>query len=66
MPSLQGEIKVNKDRVVGAAKTAKGKVKQAVGKSLGDAKMVADGKSDQIAGKTQNVIGGLKDALRGK
>lgn len=57
---------MDKDRVIGAAKTAKGKVKQAVGKSVGDAKMVADGKSDQIAGKTQNAIGGIKDALRGK
>jgi uncharacterized protein YjbJ (UPF0337 family) len=57
---------MDKDRINGAAKTAKGKIKQAVGKSLGDAKMVADGKSDQIAGKAQNAIGGIKDALRGK
>lgn len=57
---------MDKDRVTGAAKTAKGKVKQAVGKSLGDAKMVADGKSDQVVGKAQNAMGGIKDALRGK
>ena len=57
---------MDKDRINGAAKTAKVKIKQAVGKTLGDAKMVADGKSDQIAGKAQNAIGGIKDALRGK
>ena len=57
---------MDKNRVVGAAKAAKGKAKQAVGTKIGDAKMVADGKSDQIAGKTQNTIGGIKDALRGK
>ncbi len=57
---------MDKDRVIGAAKNAKGKVKQAIGKSVGDTKMVANGKSDQSAGKTQNTIGGIKDALRGK
>jgi uncharacterized protein YjbJ (UPF0337 family) len=57
---------VDKDRVIGAAKKAKGKLKQAVGASVGDAKLVADGKSDQIAGKAQNAIGGIKDAVRGK
>jgi uncharacterized protein YjbJ (UPF0337 family) len=29
---------MDKDRINGAAKTAKGKIKQAVGKTLGDAK----------------------------
>lgn len=57
---------MDKDRVIGAAKNAKGKVKQAIGKSVGDTKLVANGKSDQIAGKAQNTIGGIKDALRGK
>lgn len=57
---------MDKDRVIGAAKKAKGKLKQSVGASVGDAKLVADGKSDQIAGKAQNAIGGIKDAVRGK
>ena len=57
---------MNKDRVIGAAKTAKGKVKAAVGKSVGDAKLIANGKSDQILGKAQNTMGGIKDAVRGK
>jgi len=57
---------MNKDRIAGAAKQAKGAVKQAAGKALGDSKLVADGKSDKIEGKLQNVVGGLKDALKKK
>ena len=57
---------MDKDRVVGSAKELKGAVKQAVGKVLGDAKLESDGKADQIEGKIQNAIGGLKDTLKGK
>ncbi len=55
---------MDKDRIIGAAKQAKGAVKEAAGKALGDAKLTAEGKSDQVEGKVQNAIGGLKDALR--
>jgi uncharacterized protein YjbJ (UPF0337 family) len=57
---------MDKDRVMGSAKEIKGAVKQAVGKVLGDAKLVSDGQADEIEGKIQNAIGGLKDSLRGK
>jgi uncharacterized protein YjbJ (UPF0337 family) len=57
---------MDKDRVVGSAKKIKGSVKQAVGKAVGDAKLQSDGKADQIEGKVQNTIGGLKDTMRGK
>ncbi|MCZ8336422.1 MAG: CsbD family protein [Rhodobacteraceae bacterium] len=55
---------MDKDRVIGSAKVAKGKVKEAAGKDLGDAKLQAEGKADRIEGKVQNAIGGVKDALR--
>ena len=55
---------MNKDRIAGAAKQAKGAIKEAAGKALGDAKLTADGKSDKVEGKIQNAIGGLKDALK--
>jgi uncharacterized protein YjbJ (UPF0337 family) len=55
---------MDKDRIAGAAKQAKGAIKEAVGKALGDAKLTADGKSDKVEGKIQNAIGGLKDALK--
>ena len=55
---------MNKDRIAGAAKQAKGAVKEAAGKALGDTKLTASGKSDKVEGKIQNAVGGLKDALK--
>lgn len=55
---------MDKDRVAGSAKEIKGAVKEAVGKVVGDAKLKAEGKSDQVEGKVQNALGGLKDAAR--
>jgi uncharacterized protein YjbJ (UPF0337 family) len=62
---LEEEI-MDKDRIAGAAKQAKGTVKEAVGKAIGDAKLQASGKADKIEGKVQNAAGGLKDTLKGK
>jgi uncharacterized protein YjbJ (UPF0337 family) len=55
---------MNKDRIAGAAKQAKGAVKEAAGKALGDSKLVAEGESDKAEGKIQNAVGGLKDTVR--
>jgi uncharacterized protein YjbJ (UPF0337 family) len=60
------DVMVDKDRVAGSAKVVKGRLKEAVGKAVGDAKLEAEGKSDKIEGKVQNAIGGLKDAIKGK
>ena len=57
---------IDKDRTEGAAKNVGGKIKEGVGKLIGDSKTEAEGKSDQVEGKVQNTIGGIKDALRGK
>lgn len=57
---------MDKDRIAGSAKVVKGKVKEAVGKVIGDAKLNAEGKADQVEGKVQNAVGGIKDALRGE
>ena len=57
---------VDDDRVEGSAKTLKGNIKEAVGKVLGDSKLQAEGKTDKVAGKVQNAVGGIKDAIRGK
>ena len=53
------------DRVEGAAKNMGGKVKEAAGKVTGDEKLKADGRADQVEGKVQNAVGGIKDTLRG-
>ena len=55
---------MDKDRIGGAAHQAKGAVKQAVGKATGDAKLQTEGAAEKAAGKTQNAIGGVKDAIR--
>lgn len=55
---------MDKDRVEGAAHQAKGAVKDAAGKVMGDHKMQAEGKAEKAAGKVQNAVGGAKDAVR--
>jgi uncharacterized protein YjbJ (UPF0337 family) len=55
---------MDKDRIAGEAKELKGSVKETVGKATGDAKLASDGKTDKIAGKVQNAVGGLKDVLK--
>jgi len=59
------EYLMDKDRVIGSAKVVKGKFKEAVGQAMGDAKLEAEGKADKVEGKVQNLVGGLKDTLRG-
>lgn len=52
------------DRIEGAAKNMGGKLKEAAGKLTGDEKLKAEGRADQVAGKVQNAVGGVKDALK--
>lgn len=53
------------DRIEGAAKNMGGKIKETAGKVTGDEKLKAEGRADQVAGKVQNAVGGVKDALKG-
>jgi uncharacterized protein YjbJ (UPF0337 family) len=55
---------MDKDRIEGAAREAKGKIKETFGKVTGDAKTEGEGKAEKVAGKVQNAVGGAKDALR--
>ena len=57
---------MDKDRIAGAAKQAKGTVKSGIGRAIGDAKLEGSGKADKAAGKIQNAVGSVKDTLRGK
>jgi len=54
----------DQDRVEGAAKTMGGKAKEAAGKVTSDEKLKAEGRADQVEGKVQNAVGGVKDSLR--
>jgi uncharacterized protein YjbJ (UPF0337 family) len=49
---------MDKDRVEGAAKQAKGTIKETVGKVTGDAKTEAEGKADKTEGKAREVLNG--------
>jgi uncharacterized protein YjbJ (UPF0337 family) len=55
---------MHKDTVKGAAKDAKGSIKEAVGKATGNDKLAAEGAADRVAGKVQKGVGNLKDAAR--
>ena len=52
------------DRIEGAATNIGGKIKETAGKVTGDEKLTAEGRADQVKGKVQNTVGGVKDALR--
>jgi uncharacterized protein YjbJ (UPF0337 family) len=55
---------MDRNRVAGAAKQAKGAVKETIGKAVGDSKLQADGKAEKAAGKLQNAVGGVSDSVR--
>ena len=56
----------DQDRIEGSGRKLKGDVKEGAGRVLGDSKLQAEGKADQVSGKTQNFWGGLKDMFRGR
>lgn len=55
---------MNKDHVLGVAKTIAGHVKEATGRVLGDPKAIAEGKALKLAGKAQSAVGTTRDAIR--
>lgn len=54
----------DQDRIDGAAKNMSGNIKEAAGKVTGDEKLKAEGRAEQVEGKVQNAVGGMKDAVR--
>ena len=55
---------MDKDRIEGSATQTKGSLKEAAGKVTGDEKLKSEGAADKAAGKVQNAVGGVKDAVR--
>lgn len=55
---------MDKNKIVGSARKAKGAVEEAVGRATGNAKLRAKGRVDKAAGTVQIAIGGVKDAAR--
>lgn len=58
--------RIDDDRIDGSAKNLGGKLKKGLGNLTGDAKLQREGEADQIKGKAQNAIGGIKDSAREK
>ena len=55
---------MDKDRIAGSIREAKGAIKEKIGKVAGDAKLQSDGKIEMAVGKLQNAIGGAADIAR--
>jgi uncharacterized protein YjbJ (UPF0337 family) len=55
---------MDNDRIKGAVKQKVGEVKEATGKVLGDEKLKRKGQAEEVAGKVQNIVGGVKDSVR--
>jgi uncharacterized protein YjbJ (UPF0337 family) len=55
---------MHKDQMKGAAKDAKGSIKEAAGKATGDERLEAEGAADRVEGKVQKGVGNLKEAAR--
>ena len=55
---------MDKDRVAGAARQAKGAIKEAAGKLTGDHQTEAAGKVEKKTGQAQGTVGKTKDTLR--
>ena len=51
-------------RTEGVKKKIKGVINETVGRAVGDAKLEAEGKIEKVEGKIQNIIGGVKDAVK--
>jgi uncharacterized protein YjbJ (UPF0337 family) len=61
---LPEEIIMDKEHVKGAADKAKGAIKDAAGKVMGDSKLQAEGKLDKAKGAAHEALGDVKDALK--
>jgi uncharacterized protein YjbJ (UPF0337 family) len=55
---------MHKDQMKGAAKDAKGSMKEAAGRVTGDERLEAEGTTDKAKGKLQKGVGNIKEAAR--
>ena len=55
---------MNKDQVKGRVEQAKGSVKEATGKVVGNKKLETEGQIDKATGKTQATYGDIKEDVK--
>jgi uncharacterized protein YjbJ (UPF0337 family) len=61
-PTTQPKERImNKDQVKGRIETAKGDIKEAAGKMVGNERLKAEGRAEQAAGKVQSTAGDVKN-----
>ena len=53
------------DKLAGAANQAAGSVKEAVGKTVGNKKLEAEGAAQKVKGKVQETVGDAKSKVKG-
>jgi uncharacterized protein YjbJ (UPF0337 family) len=54
---------MDKVRNKGSEEQAKGAAKETAGRVFDDKKLEAEGRTDKAAGKLQNAVGGIRDAV---
>ena len=52
------------DKAANAADKAKGKIKEAAGKAVGNERLTAEGRADQAKGDAKQAVEKAKDALK--
>jgi uncharacterized protein YjbJ (UPF0337 family) len=55
---------MNKDQVKGRIGQAKGAVKEATGKAVGNKKLENEGQADKVVGKAQATYGDIKEGVK--
>jgi len=55
---------MDKEHIKGAADKAKGAIKDAAGRVMGDTKLQAEGKFDKAKGAAHEALGDVKDAVK--
>lgn len=55
---------MDNDKLKGAVDQTKGAIKEAVGKTIGDQKLQAEGTADKLTGKLESAVGKAKEDLR--
>lgn len=55
---------MDKEHIKGAAGKAKGAIKDAAGKMMGDKELQTEGKFDKAKGAAHEALGNIKDAAR--
>ena len=54
---------MSENRIAGAAKQAKGAIKETAGKAVGNTKLQAEGAADKAVGSAQNKLGKAQDKV---